>query len=325
MWAGSHIKNAPQMRRVKINNKEEFLTWVNAFNGKMNCYTSVYDFEKYATDAAVDSSVVLNKMFLDFDAHGEPLEKAFKDLCKITSILRVEDVYFNMYFSGKGFHVIVHGEKVNDIRSIQSYFSTLAEYAPTLDRSGIQVKRLRRIPNTVNLNSEGPYFCIPITEEDLEKGVDWIIQKATFGNYPSIRYGSKLKSWPEVKPIEISEIEITAPKPVGELPVIPCLYNAIMVENPGHYARVYLTQWYRDILSMRERNLTQEKKEEIVQIIMKEFESIASKEDVWLDWDAKVTEHHVRFIVNGGYHAPSCKEKLIPQGYCPGKCWRYCE
>ena len=66
------------------------------------------------------------------------------------------------------------------------------------------------------------------------------------GNQPSKRYGSFLQTWKELKPIEASDIEVTAPKPPGELPILPCLYNAIMVENPGHYARVYLTQWYRD-------------------------------------------------------------------------------
>jgi len=313
------------MKRVKISNKEEFKVWVNSFNGIMNCYTSVYDFGKYAIDAAVDSSVMLDRMFLDFDAHGEPLDKAFQDLCNVVDILVEEDIFFNMYFSGKGFHIIVHGEIADDIRCIQSYFSTLVQFAKTLDRSGIQVKRLRRIPNTVNLSSEGPYFCIPITKMDLINGLPFILNKARKGNQPSIRYGNKLKDWPKVKPMKMSEIEITAPKPPGELPILPCLYNAIMVENPGHYARVYLTQWYRDVLAMRERHLTQEKKEEITQIIMDEFESISSNEEIWLDWDANVTKKHVEFIVNGGYHAPSCKDKLIPQGYCVGKCWRYCE
>ena len=58
------------MKRVKINNKEEFVVWVNAFNGKMNCYTSVYDFGKYAEDAAIDSTCIKDWMFLDFDAHN---------------------------------------------------------------------------------------------------------------------------------------------------------------------------------------------------------------------------------------------------------------
>ena len=51
----------------------------------------------------------------------------------------------------------------------------------------------------------------------------------------------------------------------------------------------------------------------------------AAKDEKCIDWNAIVTEKNVRFIVNGGYHAPSCEGKLIPQGYCVGKCWRYPE
>lgn len=313
------------MKRILINSSEELSEWINLYNGKMNCYTSVYDFDKYATDAAVDSSCIKDRMFLDFDAHGEPLENAFNDICKVVKILTEEETYFHMYFSGKGFHIIVYGERVNDIRSIQAYFTKLAIVANTLDRSGIQVKRLRRIPNTVNLSSSGPYFCIPITKLDLTNGLDYILEKALVGNQPQVRYGRKLKSWPFVKPIEMTDIEVDAPKPPGELPILPCLYNAIMVENPSHNARVYLTLWYRDILTMRERNIPLERKQEVVEIIMSEYKAISSREQVWLDWDEEITRKHVWFAVNGGYHAPSCKEKLIPQGLCVGRCWRYCE
>jgi hypothetical protein len=76
---------------------------------------------------------------------------------------------------------------------------------------------------------------------------------------------------------------------------------------------------------MRSRQVSELRQKEIVKMIMDEFESIASNDEIWLDWDYNVTMKHVEFIVKGGYHAPSCKEKLIPQGYCPGKCWRYCE
>jgi len=313
------------MKRNKMNSKEEFVDWVNLFNGKMNCYTSVYDFEKYAEDDSVDSSVILDRAFLDFDAHGEPLENAYKDVCNIANILLSDETYFNMYFSGKGFHIIVYGERVYDIRSIQAYFTELVHGANTLDRSGVQVKRLRRIPNTVNLSSSGPYFCIPISFEDLAEGLDYILNKALTGNHQSIRYGSKLKVWPKVAPMNMVDIEVNAPKPPGELPILPCLYNAIMVENPSHHARVYLTLWYRDILTMRERNIPYERQREVVEIIMSEFKAISSREEVWLDWNEAITRKHVWFAVNGGYHAPSCKEKLIPQGLCVGRCWRYCE
>ena len=312
------------MKRQVVRSHKEYIDWVNAFNGKMNCYTTVYDFEHFAETAKVDSSVIIDRAFLDFDAHGEPLEKAWVDFKKVYETLSKEGMTFDSFFSGKGFHIIMYGEKVNDIRSIQAYFTKLVQRYPTLDRSGIQTNRLRRIPNTVNLSSEGPYFCIPIDDEIVESLEDIL----THAVEPRIKPKTETKllmKWPTVKPIEMVDIEIEAPKPPGELPILPCLYNAIMVENPGHYARVYLVQWYRDILAMGERELPSEERNKMFGIIMKELKTIASKEDVWLDWDEQVTSKHVRFIVDGGYHAPSCKDKLIPQGYCPGKCWRYAD
>jgi len=313
------------MKRAIVRNRDEYTTWVNAFNGKMNCYTTVYDFANFAIDNKVESSVILDRMFLDFDAHNEPIENAFVDAKKVHEKLLEDDIIHMVYFSGNGFHIIVYGETANDIRSIQQSFSNLYEIAPTLDKSGIQINRLKRIPNTVNLNSDGPYFCIPLTELDLALGIDSILKKSKKGNYPSEKFGNRLMKWKKVKSIEASDIEIEAPKPAGELPILPCLNSSIMVENPGHFARVYLVQWYRDILTLGEREIDANKKEEVVSIIMKELKTIADKPNVWLDWNESVTENHVRFVVNGGYHAPSCKDKLIPQGYCIGKCWRYPE
>tara|TARA_R110002167_G_scaffold3375_1_gene16381 strand:- start:4054 stop:4995 length:942 start_codon:yes stop_codon:yes gene_type:complete len=311
------------MKRMIVKSKEEFTEWVNAFNGKMNCYTTVYDFESYAETAKVDSTCIKDRMFLDFDAHGQPLDNAWIDFNKIVNVLYDNDVFYRMYFSGKGFHIIVYGEEANDIRSIQSSFTRLAINHPTLDRTGVQTNRLRRIPNTVNLSSDGPYYCTPLTFKDLSEGLDFILNKAMSGNWPIITYGNVKMSWDEVKPMKTSDVEVVAPKPPGELPILPCLYNSIMVENPGHYARVYLVQWYRDILAIGERELTPDKQEAIIQIIMNEIKSIVAHDGVWLDWDENVTLKNVRWMVSKGYHAPSCEAILVPQGYCIGKCWRY--
>ena len=169
------------MKRVIVRNKQEFLVWVNSFNGKMNCYTTVYDFEEYAETAKVDSTCIKDRMFLDFDAHGEPLTSAWNDFKHVMNILLDEEIVFKMYFSGKGFHMIVMGNIVNDIRSIQSSFSRLATDCPTLDRTGVQTNRLRRIPNTVNLSSEGLYFCIPLTIQDVTKGLLKLRKKKQIG------------------------------------------------------------------------------------------------------------------------------------------------
>ena len=315
------------MKRRVVTTKSEFLNWFNSFNGKMNCYTTVYDFDEFVNGIKLDYSVILDRAFLDFDAHDEPLENAYDDLKKVVSELVKEDTIFKMYFSGKGFHVFVYGEQVSDIRSIQQYYSQISDGVSTLDRTGIQTNRLRRIPNSMNLSSSddngNPYYCIPLIQEDLQEPLDYILELAKSPRNIQSSNGTKLIVFPKMKPIEISDEEVEIPTPIGRLPILPCLHNAITVENPSHYARVYLVQWYRDLLSLGNRNTTVEQNKQITDNIMEELETIASKEDIWLDWDSRTTTKYVKGIVDKGYNAPSCSNVLIPQGYCIGKCWRY--
>lgn len=321
VWSGSHLKGARQFPRRVMHSKSEFIEWFNLHNGIMNCYTTVYDFAEYSESIQLDHSVILDRMFLDFDAHDKPLIEAYNDYDKLRDYYIDQEIKFDSFFSGKGFHMIVYGEVVDDIRRIQQYYTKMAIDYPTLDRTGIQTKRLRRLPNSMNLSSDG-YFCIPL---DKKYDLDTILDLAKKPHLVSSRIEGGLIKWPVVKSMELSDVEVEIPKPIGRLPLLPCLHNAITVENPSHYARVYLIQWYRDLLSLGDRHIGIQKQEEIIEAIMTELELIASGEDIWLDWDASKTRGYVSGIVRKGYNAAGCKSVLIPQGYCVGKCWRYTE
>ena len=303
-----------------MKNKQEYLDWVNAYNGRMNCYTTVYDFEVFGENTKIDNSVVLDRMFLDFDAHDEPLVNAYYDFVGVCTKYLEENIKFRPYFSGQGFHIIVYGEVADDIRSIQRYYSKLATDYDTLDRTGIQTNRLRRVPNTENMKVGR--FCIPVNIES-EPSLDDILSLTDGIVADDFVYGSNLVRWPEVEPISMSSVEIDVPDSIGRLPILPCLHNAITVENPSHYARVYLTQWYRDLLSIGQREISLEAQNQIIAKIMEEFREIANVDGIWLDWDESKTRGHVEYIVSRGYNAPGCRSVLIPQGYCIGKCWRY--
>ena len=56
-------------KRKLVHSQEEFRNFVKLYNGKMNCFTSVYDYETYSHKQAVVSTVILDRVFLDFDAH----------------------------------------------------------------------------------------------------------------------------------------------------------------------------------------------------------------------------------------------------------------
>ena len=351
VWAGSHFKNQHQMKRQIVHDENEYKQFIKTYNGRMNCYTTVYDFKSFNTkydsygneiSEVNQQSVVLDRIFLDFDSHDLPLVEALTDVSIVVDYLKEKDYIFNVLFSGKGFHIYVHGMITDGIRAIQAFFNEIlgvlkskrpelnTSNKTTLDNSGVQTYRLRRIANTMNMSAEydnddtlGCYYCIPLTLDDLKHDIDHILRLATKSR-PNCRetYGKMRVAWPNIPSMHEAPTEIIEVERIGSLPIIPCLQKAITVENPSHEARVYTVSWYRDLLAMGNRYVQNDEKEQISKSILDELEHIASMENVWLDWDKDTTEYHVRYIVDGGYHAPNCNT-LISKGYCPGKCWRY--
>ena len=346
VWAGSHFKNQPQMKRLVVHNEQEYMDFIKAYNGRMNCYTTVYDFSRLNTkydsfgieiSEVNQESVILDRIFLDFDAHGHPLEEALIDVNITVDYLINKNYLFNILFSGKGFHIYVYGETTNNIRNIQAFFNDILMYiqdlrssaetsldssnGTTLDNSGIQTYRLRRIANTMNMSAN--LYCVPLLLEDLTKDIQEIMELAKKPRLGiKTTYGEEKVEWPNVPFATEIPSELSIVESIGKIPIVPCLQKAIMVENPTHEARVYTTSWYRDILSLGEKNIDYEGKAKIINLIMNELETISNHNQVWLDWDKETTRYHVRYVVDGEYSAPSCS-KLISKGYCAGKCWRY--
>ena len=145
-------------------------------------------------------------------------------------------------------------------------------------------------------------------------------------------YGEKLMKWPNIETMKRAEIEIDSVESPGVLPILPCLKTAVMVQNPLHRSRHLLVQWYNEILSemtviekdlsCNPREITGEALGDITNIICKEIKSIASNEEIWLDYNETTTRKAVSYVVNKRFMAPSC-HTLINEGYCVGKCWRY--
>jgi len=324
------------MKRKKVLTKSEYIDFVQAHNNRTNVYTTVYDFSEFAERTSIDSSVILNRIFLDFDAHDdESLSVAFEDMKIVMQKIIEEDLMHTLFFSGRGFHLFIEGERTDYIRNIQAYFRSIKEHlkrnggGSSLDDRVGQSSRLRRVPNTVNMASDdgegNPYYCIPLCLDDLSLDLEELLNLARSPRRLSYtKTGTQKVFFPEQPPIEMVEGEISVPKHDGKLPILPCLHSATTVENPGHQARVYLIQWYRDILTgVKGIRLTGEQSRPIVEKIMNEIESVyGESEDIWLDWNRRETLKHVNYIVRNNRFSPTCKT-LISNGYCVGKCWRF--
>ena len=336
-------------KRQLVHNQNKFNDWVKMYSGKMNCFTSVYDYEEYTHKQAIVSTVILDRIFLDFDAHhgevdnqtgaqkidSEQIRYCYDDLKKVLLHLHLKDYKYDMSFSGRGFHVYVYGEPVKDIRRLTAFFNEMKTLTTngTLDSSAISSRRLRRIRNTMNLKAsygDGCYYCIPLCAEDTSKSVEQLLELAKKPNTRKIpQRGNVLVKWPEVPPIEESEIEAEVINS-GNLPLPPCMHSAIMVENPTDNARAHLVSWYKDLLLWADFNVgftenkvtpSKETRLKIVNKITEEIKYLHETHNVWLDFNPEITKYRVNYIVDGNYSFANC-DKLINDGYCVGKCWR---
>ena len=99
------------MKRRIVRNRRELIDFINTYNGLMNCYFTIYDFERFNDNVKIDSSIILDRAFLDFDAHGDKtLQEAYDDMSSVLHDLVEDNIKFKAFFSGKGFHVIVFGD-----------------------------------------------------------------------------------------------------------------------------------------------------------------------------------------------------------------------
>tara|TARA_R110001592_G_scaffold35695_4_gene121192 strand:- start:10413 stop:11459 length:1047 start_codon:yes stop_codon:yes gene_type:complete len=334
VWAGSPVENAIQPKRVVVNDERYFRQFVLDHNGKMNVYTSVYDYDEFSNNRGLEHTVNIDRIFLDIDAHSGELEQAYDDLKKLHKWLLAEDYIHNLAFSGRGFYIFVHGLRTFDLRRVKAFYNICHDVinkSKTLDSRVINTARLRRVQNTYHMGAKK--FSINLFSEDLDNSLEYILNLAKRPRHmPKKYYGSQKVDWPDVKKMEVAEIEIKSVESPATLPILPCLKAAVMTHNPLHQVRHYLVQWYNEMLTdmvIFEENLDCRQDEvggealnDIVSIICKEIDEIASNEDVWIDYNAPKTRKAVDYVVKKRYLAPSC-QTLINNGYCVGKCWRY--
>ena len=323
------------MRRKVVLTRNEYAEFVYAQNNKTNVYTTVYDFSEFSEKAKIDNSVIRDRVFLDFDAHEDNLEMAWRDLKVVMELVHKRDYEHTFFFSGRGFHLFLFGEVTENMRNIQTFFREIKAYlvskvgkTNSLDDRVGQHTRLRRVPNTVNMASsdkEGkPYFCIPLVQKDLTASLSDILTLAKRQRMiPFKKCGKNKVNFPKAPPIKAMKGEVSVPSSIGKLPMLPCLHNAVMVENPSHIARAYLVSWYRDLISGYQDLTTMDEKEKTLNLVVEELERVfADSDSTWLDWDKNQTKKHAKFTVFNNYNTPHC-DKLISEGFCVGKCWRF--
>ena len=59
----------------------------------------------------VEDSVIIDRIFLDFDAHEDDLDKAWRDVKAVMELVISNDYKHTLFFSGRGFHLFLFGKE----------------------------------------------------------------------------------------------------------------------------------------------------------------------------------------------------------------------
>jgi len=218
----------------------EFYQKINLFNGKKRIFSSIYNFTgNFEYD---NQAMVIDKIFFDFDG-----ENALINALALIEECVKRDYKFTVFFSGAGFHVYIF---TNRARLANPKFALAAfqtQYQG-MDKTSIgDIARVATVPNT--FNTKRGRFCIPVSIEDVKKGIDYIYELAALQRYEAFVYGNtpvdlvKYDGRPEERYAAFDEPRIDVRK-IESLP--PCINDILSYEKKGFRGRFLIIVYLKD-------------------------------------------------------------------------------
>ena len=198
----------PHSRKV-VYNEDELINFINLYNGKSNVYTTVYGYKEIDKFRCKYSTATVDRIFFDLDS-----DKSFENTVKLHNHFLKNNFKHIVNFSGGGFHLFLFALPtflLNPSVALYNAQTTIAKEAglsiggdsKKFDLDGHiigDLARLRRVENTFNLKRDK--FCITLTQEDLDKGIEWIYEKAKHQTNERQVWGEKLF---DLRPFDTTE------------------------------------------------------------------------------------------------------------------------
>lgn len=244
--------------RINVKNKEEFYKFINQHNGKRRIFTTLYNY----ANGSQKEKIMVDKVWFDLDSGN-----SFENLKKLHTWAKEKNYKHLMVFSGGGFHFYLLTKDYKDLENpkfaLRSAQQTIAaEVGLTIgrpDKADIDehiigdIARVVTVVNTFNVKRRR--YCIPLTEEDIEKGADFIRQKAAKQVLDLHWYGKKLFSMkefdgaPQLGKIEELDMEtqnrISRDTDLKKLP--PCIAAKFLDDYISFRERFHIYSWMRDL------------------------------------------------------------------------------
>lgn len=164
-------------RRIERNGVQE---WLDENPGALSYFSTIQSFSKSVKTEGEDH---WSPLFFDLDSEDRNI--AFSDLRKIVDYFTEGfEIVPEVFFSGnKGFHIIVPGEfygAIPDSKLTYHWKHLANQISKTLDvvthdRRVYSIPRMWRVTNTIHKSG---LYKVPIRLTELERGLDYILDKA---------------------------------------------------------------------------------------------------------------------------------------------------
>ena len=332
--------------RKLVNSNSELQRYWSGKNGVSNAYMTVYGYRglQQPHNKRVDLMTPIVRHFvMDFDPKNfrqrdspeVDIAQALSQTLKLHYYLIDKDIAHAVWYSGGGFHVWVMLDKEymptgpNSLSSIkEAGMQVVNDWIVELDlycsdpAVPFDTSGMIRIPNSYN--AKRGKWSIPLTTNDMERGMEHIVNKSLEAKSGMYSYGAKGLQLVVRKIKERSQIFDANSEPIN-LPtanmdgviILPCLNGAAcrVGSNPSHDARVQLVKYLSKRLRyfMPAWKLSEDNKTKHTEMIVNYIRTLQ-----WADFDESTTRYQVSTIIGTDY--PQTCSMLWKKGMCLGKC-----
>jgi hypothetical protein len=308
-------------RRIVFNEKT-FYELINKNNKLKNVYYSLYVCDNNHNF----ENTLIDKIVFDFD--GADLSLVLNEVIKLSDYCVKKSFKHLIVFSGmKGFHVYVlcaGGEnlqfKKDAVFNAQNFFKNELNIHPDTQLFG-DIKRIFRMPNTWHV--KGERYCIPLTRNDLFKGIDFIKIKSLKQNFRFVYYGNVL--------LNICEFDNERPSVSVKMPkfdydivdvdalikdFVPCMKRILLnIDECGTWSNRFEFCKY-----CKDKGLP---KQECFRLCKKYFGKVARTDGFKNNFEHLLSVKGIDYAYNNGGFVKNCKSLFVSKA-CVGKCKKYC-
>lgn len=313
--------------RITVKNKEDMFRMLNKIQKiKKKIYYSLYNCDENGKF----SKPMIDKVAFDLDSF-----KSFENIKKSHYVLKQKNIKHIMIFSTGGFWLYMFTKNYENLKypgdalqnAIKHMLSELElsmgdnEKIDDTDYHCIDVPRVARFPGSYDGNRK--IYCIPITEEDLEKGHEWIKEKAKKPCYQYIYYGEELIDMQpfdeQIKKnfvVNVPDYQWNFEGKEDEIikDFIPCMKRILLEDGMDTYKNRYLFALYCHEIGLP-ANVCDK-------LAKKYFSKTKRTDNLGTNYDHFVKFKVIEYAYNRGDFFPSC-DKLYKDGVCLGKCPKY--